>query len=113
MTSSWPPARAGPWRRMASACRSQAPPPARCSKRVAPARLGVPDARTALLVPMLHRGVGIGVLAAFDHGSDGTEFSAEDELQLRAFAQSAANAVAIKRSVEADRLRAAIAAADA
>src|SRR5579875_3183650 len=81
--------------------------------RVAPARLGVPDARTALLVPMLHRGVGIGVLAAFDHGSDRTEFSAEAELQLRAFAQSAATAVAIKRSVEADRLRAAIAAADA
>jgi signal transduction histidine kinase len=81
--------------------------------RVDPAAFGVPDATTALLVPMLHRGAGIGVLAAFDHGTEGDEFSAEDETLLRAFAQSAANAVAIKRSVEADRLRSTIAAADA
>jgi signal transduction histidine kinase len=80
--------------------------------RVAPAELGVPQARTALLVPMLNRGIGIGVLAAFDHGEEGGQFSADDERLLRSFAQSAANAVAIKRSVEADRLRAAIAAAD-
>lgn len=81
--------------------------------RIDPAEFGVPNAHTALLVPMLHRGVGIGLLAAFDHGKDGAEFSSEDERLLRAFAQSAANAVAIKRSVEADRLRSAIAAADA
>src|SRR5205823_2344663 len=37
----------------------------------------------------------------------------DDERLLRTFAQSAANAVAIKRSVEADRLRSAITAADA
>jgi signal transduction histidine kinase len=53
------------------------------------------------------------VLAAFDHGTDRGEFADEDERQLRAFAQSAATAVALKRSVEADRLRATIAAADA
>src|SRR5205823_10720611 len=47
-----------------------------------------------------------------DHGQDGGEFSVEDEELLRDFAQSAANAVAINRSVEADRLRTAIAAAD-
>src|SRR5581483_7227418 len=79
---------------------------------ISPAEFGVPDARTALLVPMLHRGSGIGVLAAFNRGEPGTEFSDDDERLLRTFAQSAANAVAIKHSVEADRLRAAIAAAE-
>ena len=81
--------------------------------RVDPATFGVVNANTALLVPMLHRGAAIGVLAAFDHGQEGDEFSDEDERLLRAFAQSAANAVAIKRSVEADRLRATITAAEA
>jgi signal transduction histidine kinase len=81
--------------------------------RMSPARFGLARTRTALLVPMMHRGAAIGVLAAFDHGTQGEEFSADDEQLLRAFAQSAANAVAMKRSVEADRLRSAIAAADA
>jgi signal transduction histidine kinase len=80
--------------------------------RIKPEDLGVPDVHTALLVPMLSRGVGVGVLAAFDRGQDGASFTADDEELLRAFATSAANAVAIKRSVEADRLRAAISAAD-
>jgi signal transduction histidine kinase len=81
--------------------------------QIGPDRLGVPHARTALLVPMLHRGAGVGVLAAFDHGRDGGAFSAEDEQLLRTFASSAANAVAIHRSVEADRLRSAVSASDA
>lgn len=81
--------------------------------RIDPADFGVTGASTAMLVPMLHRGAGIGVLAAFDHGQDAGEFGDEDERLLRSFAQSAANAVAIKRSVEADRLRSTIAAADA
>jgi signal transduction histidine kinase len=81
--------------------------------RIAPYLLGVPDAHTALLVPMLNRGVGVGVLAAFDHGEEGGTFSAADEQLLHTFASSAANAVVIHRSVEADRLRAAITAADA
>jgi signal transduction histidine kinase len=80
--------------------------------RIDPAEFGIPDASTALLVPVLHRGIGIGVLAAFDHGNDGAEFTNEDERLLRTFAQSAANAVAIKRSVEADRIRSALAAAE-
>jgi signal transduction histidine kinase len=75
-------------------------------------QLGAAGARTALLVPMLHHGVGIGVLAAFDHGEAGGEFTAGDEQLLRTFAASAANAVALNRSVEAGRLRSAIAAAD-
>jgi signal transduction histidine kinase len=81
--------------------------------RIGPERLGVPDAHTALLVPMIHRGAAVGVLAAFDHGQEGGTFSADDEELLRTFASSAANAVAIHRSVEAGRLRAAITAADA
>jgi signal transduction histidine kinase len=81
--------------------------------RIAPAELGVPDAHTALLVPMLYHGAGVGVLAAFDRGKNGDAFTGEDEQLLRTFAASAANAVAIRRSVEADRLRSAIAAADA
>jgi len=81
--------------------------------RIPPAELGLGDAHTALLVPMMHRGSALGVLAAFDHGREGGEFSANDERMFESFAQAAANAVAIKRSVEADRVRAAIAAADA
>jgi signal transduction histidine kinase len=81
--------------------------------RIAPEELGVPDAHTALLVPMLHHGAALGVLAAFDRGRDGDAFTGADEQLLRTFAASAGNAVAIRRSVEADRLRSAIAAADA
>jgi len=83
------------------------------SLRVAPDELGVPGARFALLVPMLHHGVGLGVLAAFDRGSGCAEFTFEDEQVLRTFAASTANAVAINRSVETERLRSSIAAADA
>jgi signal transduction histidine kinase len=81
--------------------------------RISPSQLGVPDAHTALLVPMLHRGIGVGVLAAFDHGKEGGTFSPADEQLLHTFASSAAIGVVIHRSVEADRLRAAITAADA
>jgi len=81
--------------------------------RIAPAELGVPDADTALLVPMLHRGTGLGVLAAFDRGEDGGVFTDADEQLMLTFAASAANAVAMARSVEADRLRSSLAAADA
>jgi signal transduction histidine kinase len=62
---------------------------------------------------MMYHAAGIGVLAAFDHGEVGGPFSAADEQLMRTFAASAANAVALNRSVEADRLRSAITAADA
>ncbi|MBV9166263.1 MAG: GAF domain-containing sensor histidine kinase [Solirubrobacterales bacterium] len=75
--------------------------------------LGVSNAQTALLVPMIHRGTRVGVLAAFDHGSAGETFTADDEEALRSFASSAGTAVAVHRSVEAERLRAMISAADA
>jgi signal transduction histidine kinase len=80
--------------------------------RIAPSELGVSEAHTALLVPMVSRGEAVGVLAAFDRADD-RKFSGEDELLLSAFAASAANAVAMRRSVESDRLRSSMAAADA
>jgi signal transduction histidine kinase len=80
--------------------------------RIAPEQFGVQSAHTALLVPVMHRGVGVGVLAAFDRGEAAGAFTIGDEQLLRGFASSAANAVAMKRSVEAERLRSTIAAAD-
>jgi signal transduction histidine kinase len=62
---------------------------------------------------MVHHGTGIGLLAAFDRAEQGGEFTATDEQLLRTFAASAANAVALSRSVAAERLRSAIEAADA
>jgi two-component system, NarL family, sensor histidine kinase DevS len=81
--------------------------------RIAPREFGVPDAQTALLVPMVHRGEALGILAAFDHGADQDAFSEDDEQMLRTFALSAATAVALAQSVQADRLRSSLAAADA
>jgi len=80
--------------------------------RIAPSELGVPDAHTALMVPMTNRGQAVGVLAAFDRGPEHGAFSEEDEQLLRMFAATAANAVTMAQSVEADRLRSAMAAAD-
>ena len=63
------------------------------------------DARTALLVPLRFRGRTSGVLVALDRLVEGPQFDAEDERLLRAFAISAATAVATAKSVEADRLQ--------
>jgi signal transduction histidine kinase len=79
--------------------------------RIAPSEFGVPDPQTALLVPMVYRSDAVGVLAAFDR--DGGVFSEDDEQMLRTFAASAATAVALAQSVQADRLRSSLAAADA
>ncbi|MGO9247652.1 MAG: GAF domain-containing protein [Solirubrobacteraceae bacterium] len=81
--------------------------------RIAPSEFGVSDAHTALLVPMVYRGEALGVLAAFDRGEDGNMFGEDDEQVLRTFAASAATAVAMAQSVQADRLRSSLAAADA
>jgi len=81
--------------------------------RIAPASFGVASPQTALLVPMLYRGHGVGVLAAFDHGEEGSVFSEDDEQILRTFAASAATAVALAQSVQSDRLRSSLAAAEA
>jgi signal transduction histidine kinase len=81
--------------------------------RIAPREFGVLDAHTALLVPMVHRGERLGVLAAFDRSGKGKVFPKDDELLLQTFASSAATAVALAQSVQADRLHSSLAAADA
>jgi len=81
--------------------------------RIAPEEVGVASAHTALLVPMVYRGEALGLLAAFDRGEQRHSFSEEDEQTLRTFAASAATAVALAQSVQADRLRSSLAAADA
>jgi signal transduction histidine kinase len=81
--------------------------------RIAPTEFGVNDPQTALLVPMVYRGNGLGILAAFDRGEEGSVFSEDDEQILRTFAASAATAVALAQSVQTDRLRSSVAAADA
>jgi signal transduction histidine kinase len=60
---------------------------------------------------MVYRSEAVGVLAAFDR--DSGVFSEDDEQMLRTFAASAATAVALAQSVQADRLRSSLAAADA
>src|SRR4051794_4965701 len=77
-----------------------------------PEQLGVPDASTALLVPLVFRGRPLGMLIAFDRLSGEGSFSRDDEQVLQAFAASAATAVANTQSVEADRLRHSLRAAD-
>lgn len=84
------------------------------SLRITPqASFGVLNAQAALMVPMLYRGEPVGLLAAFDSGRDGARFSEDDEQLLEIFAASAANAVAMAQNAQSDRLRSALAAADA
>jgi signal transduction histidine kinase len=70
----------------------------------------VRDSRTC---PVVHRGRGLGVLAAFDHGADPAGFSEDDETILRAFAASGATAVALAQMVQHERLRRSLDAAEA
>lgn len=82
--------------------------------RIAPQEsFGVVNAQAALMVPMLYRGEPVGLLAAFDGGQERLRFSEDDEQLLEIFAASAANAVALAQSAQSDRLRSALAAADA
>ena len=83
------------------------------------ARLGVDDehmgivgAETGLLVPLVYRGVAVGVLAAFDRLGAELQFGDDEETLLGAFAASAATAVATAQSVERERLRHSIEAAE-
>ncbi|MGD0980878.1 MAG: GAF domain-containing protein [Solirubrobacteraceae bacterium] len=84
----------------------------RARLRIAPEEFGVDDAKTALAVPLAYRGEPLGVLLAFDHGRDAMPFSDDDEQALKAFAASAATAVATARSVQRQRLSDALAAAE-
>ncbi len=63
------------------------------------------EAETALLVPLTFRARTVGVLVALDRLSGGPEFQEEDERLMRAFAASAATAVATAQTVGAERLR--------
>ena len=95
----------GPPRRIADAARELADP--------ARAARASTDASTALLVPLVYRGQSLGVLAAFDRLDGDGAFTREDEQLLEAFAAQAATAVATAKSVEADRRRRSLAAAEA
>ena len=74
-------------------------------------RLGV-RADAGLVVPLMFRGRGYGVLIAVDRLEAGPVFSDEDQRLLEAFAASAATAVATAMTVDAERHRQRIAAAE-
>ncbi|MDA8067361.1 MAG: GAF domain-containing sensor histidine kinase [Actinomycetota bacterium] len=74
-------------------------------------RLGV-TARTGLVVPMLFRGQGLGVLIALDRLEQGPRFGAADQRMLETFAASAATAIATAVSVQAQRAAQRLAAAE-
>jgi signal transduction histidine kinase len=80
--------------------------------RIPADRLGVLDASVALLVPLVYRGRALGVLVAFDRMTGEEGFSDDDEQVMRTFAASAATAVATARTVEEDRLRHSLQAAE-
>ena len=71
------------------------------------------EARAALLVPLVFRGVAVGVLGAVDLASAAAAFTSEDARVLEAFASSGATAVATGRNVAEERARRAIEASEA
>ncbi len=79
-------------------------------------RLGLGELTTgveaAMLVPLVFHGRGIGLLVALDRFDSAAAFSADDERLMRAFAGSAATALATAQNVEAEQLQRSIAAAD-
>jgi signal transduction histidine kinase len=80
--------------------------------RISDRRLGIADATTALLVPLVYRNTSIGLLAAFDRFGDDRAFGGEEEQLFLAFAASAATAVATARTVAEERLRHSLAASE-
>lgn len=74
-------------------------------------RLGL-HASAGLVVPLIFRGQGQGVLIALDRLKDGPAFTADDQRLLEAFAASAATAIATARSVELERASQRLAAAE-
>jgi len=80
--------------------------------RIDPREFGVTDPQTALMVPMIYRGRAVGILAAFDRGPERDSFTDDDEEMLRTFAASAATAVALAQSVQADRLHSSLVAGE-
>ncbi|HEY5143330.1 MAG TPA: GAF domain-containing sensor histidine kinase, partial [Solirubrobacteraceae bacterium] len=80
--------------------------------RISPAELGVDDVHTALIVPLVYRGDALGALIAFERLGPVRRFTADDELLLESFADQSATAVATAKTVQEDRLRRSIAAAE-
>ena len=76
-----------PWERRAAG-------PDHVPAQLEQALAGAVGAKATLAVPLVFRDWLLGVLAAFDRGSGGPEFSANDKRLLRAFAASASIAVA-------------------
>ena len=74
-------------------------------------RLGL-RADAGLVVPLIFRGQGHGVLIALDRLKRGPAFTADDQRLLEAFAVSAATAIATARSVELERASQRVAAAE-
>jgi signal transduction histidine kinase len=74
--------------------------------------LGVVGAQTGLIVPLIYRGISLGVLAAFDHLGEEAVFGREHERLLAFFASSAATAVATAQTVQRERLRHSLEAAE-
>jgi signal transduction histidine kinase len=74
--------------------------------------LGIGGAETALVVPLVYRAEGVGVLAAFDRLVDGPRFHDDDERLVLGFAASAAAALSTAQNVGRDRLRHRIEAAE-
>ncbi len=79
---------------------------------ISPAEFGMPRASSTLIVPLLHRGRRVGVLVAFDRHGATASFDDDNERALKAFAASAATAVATARLVEEQRLQDTMAAAE-
>lgn len=79
---------------------------------VEPGTFGMSRASPMLIVPLMHRGKGLGVLMAFGEVDAPVGFDADAQRALEAFAVSAATAVAIARSVESNRLTDTLAAAE-
>jgi signal transduction histidine kinase len=80
--------------------------------KVPATQFGIPDAQSALIVPLIYRGRSLGVLIAFDR-EERIEFDEDEEQILVSFAASAATAVATAQTVQADRLRDSLEAAEA
>ncbi|MBJ7472801.1 MAG: GAF domain-containing sensor histidine kinase [Solirubrobacteraceae bacterium] len=77
-----------------------------------PTAYAMPVDSPTLIVPLIHRGEGIGVLMAFGDADPAVGFDQAGQRALEAFAVSAATTVAIARSVEAKRLHDTLAAAE-
>ncbi len=71
------------------------------------------EARAALLVPLVYRGVAVGILCALDPASGVDGFTSEDARILESFASSGATAVATGRNVAEERARRAVEASEA